>query len=107
MICVLGIIFLPNHVLYFFASCSFTYSRFWKPAAPTTYEAVVPATVSPRRCVPDCVPRPDYADSGKPPEPRADIDIKDKVTIEAMRCAGQLARVVLEHGQTLCKVRTW
>jgi methionyl aminopeptidase len=55
-----------------------------------TSTAIAPAAVSPRRPVPDSIPRPEYVD--KPaPAPFTGSEVKDADTIERMRVACRLA----------------
>src|SRR5687767_12381448 len=51
---------------------------------------VAPGTVSPRRPVPDGIPRPEYVD-GPEPARFTGSEVKDAETIEKMRVAGRLA----------------
>jgi methionyl aminopeptidase len=51
---------------------------------------VVPGTVSPRRPVPDGIPRPEYVDRPAP-APYTGPEVKDAETIAKMRVAGRLA----------------
>jgi methionyl aminopeptidase len=51
---------------------------------------IAPATVSPRRPVPDRIPRPEYVDRPAP-ERFTGSEVKDAGTIERMRAAGRLA----------------
>ncbi len=59
-----------------------------------------PGRISPRLSVPENIPRPNYARSGRPrgPTPKFpwDIEIKSAEDIEHMRVAGRLAREVLD-----------
>lgn len=73
------------------------------PANPERQQAVRPGVVSPKRPVPAEIPRPDYADSGRPKAGRQQPLIKDAETIERMRVACQAARRVLN--KTLAAVR--
>ncbi len=52
--------------------------------------AVAPATISPRRSVPDHIVRPEYVDAPAP-QPFTGSEVKDAETIEKMRVAGRLA----------------
>ena len=55
-----------------------------------TSTAIAPAAISPRRPVPDSIPRPEYVD--KPaPAPFTGSEVKDSDTIERMRIAGRIA----------------
>lgn len=60
--------------------------------------------VSPQRSVPDSVPKPDYAISGYPGEPRTDIEIKTPEQIEALRASCSLARHILTTAGKAVKV---
>lgn len=68
-----------------------------RPAPPSGFRPVRPGTVSPRRTVPAHIPRPDYADSGKPLGSRTRHLIKDADQIARMRRACQAARRVLDR----------
>jgi methionyl aminopeptidase len=57
---------------------------------------VVPGTISPRRPVPDHIPRPEYV--GRPaPERFTGSEVKDADTIERMRIAGRIAAQALQE----------
>jgi methionyl aminopeptidase len=57
---------------------------------------VVPGTISPRRPVPEHIPRPEYV--GKPaPERFTGSEVKDADTIERMRIAGRIAAQALQE----------
>jgi methionyl aminopeptidase len=56
-----------------------------------TSTAIAPAAISPRRPVPDSIPRPEYVDEPAP-APFTGSEVKDAETIERMRVAGRLAR---------------
>ena len=56
---------------------------------------VVPGVVSPKRLVPDNVPRPDYAETGRPGQITYP-DVKDAERIERMRRSCRLAALVME-----------
>ncbi len=56
------------------------------PLAP----ALAPATISPRRAVPDSIARPEYVDRPRP-APFTGSEVKDEETIAKMRVAGALA----------------
>lgn len=51
---------------------------------------VAPATISPRRAVPDAIARPEYVDRPAP-TPFTGSEVKDAATIARMRVAGRLA----------------
>ena len=51
---------------------------------------IAPATISPRRAVPDSIPRPEYVDRPAP-TPFTGSEVKDADTIERMRAACRLA----------------
>ncbi len=64
--------------------------------APKGLVPVKPGVVSPRRPVPDHIPRPDYATLGKPQGSRHTNLIKDAGQLARMRVACRAARQVLE-----------
>ena len=66
------------------------------PPVAVGEKIVRPGTVSPRRTVPAAIPRPDYADSGRPAGSRTRGVIKDADQIARMRRACHAARQVLE-----------
>jgi methionyl aminopeptidase len=57
--------------------------------------AIAPATISPRRPVPEHIPRPEYVDQPSP-ESYDGPEVKDAETIERMRVAGRLAAQALQ-----------
>ena len=57
--------------------------------------AIAPATISPRRPVPEHIPRPEYVDKARP-APYDGPEVKDAETIERMRIAGRLAAQALQ-----------
>lgn len=63
-------------------------------AMPT--KTVKPFPQTPRRTVPAHIPRPDYADSGRPRAPRSRSVVKTPEQIERMRAACRAARKVLD-----------
>src|SRR5215216_2346539 len=52
--------------------------------------AIAPAAISPRRAVPDSIPRPEYVDRASPAS-YTGSEVKDAETIERMRAACRLA----------------
>jgi methionyl aminopeptidase len=58
---------------------------------------VRPGLISPRRSVPAHIPRPDYAETGRPVRSGEMADIKTPEVIERMRRAGKAAAQVLEE----------
>src|SRR3954466_8463051 len=52
--------------------------------------AIAPAAISPRRAVPDSIPRPEYVDQTSP-APYTGSEVKDAETIERIRAACRLA----------------
>lgn len=60
------------------------------------YSVVMPATVSPRRHVPDDIQKPEYAESGIPGMPSIYPILADSLDVERMKAAGALARKVLD-----------
>jgi methionyl aminopeptidase len=67
----------------------------FKRCHKTSEERIRPGTLSPRRSVPEHIPRPDYAESGVPrrwDEPR----VKSADVIERMRRAGRVAAEILQ-----------
>jgi methionyl aminopeptidase len=52
--------------------------------------AIAPAAISPRRAVPDSIPRPEYVDQTSP-APYTGSEVKDAATIERIRAACRLA----------------
>jgi methionyl aminopeptidase len=59
-------------------------------------DRVRPGVISPKRSVPSHIPRPDYADTGKPQQPRSREVVKSAEQIARMRLACRAARQVLE-----------
>jgi methionyl aminopeptidase len=57
--------------------------------------AIAPAAISPRRPVPEHIPRPEYVDQHEP-TPYDGPEVKDAETIERMRVAGRLAAQALQ-----------
>ena len=57
--------------------------------------AIAPATISPRRPVPEHITRPEYVDKERP-TPYDGPEVKDAETIERMRVAGRLAAQALQ-----------
>jgi methionyl aminopeptidase len=57
--------------------------------------AIAPATISPRRPVPEHIARPEYVDQPSP-APYEGPEVKDAETIERMRVAGRLAAQALQ-----------
>src|SRR6476620_3623907 len=55
-----------------------------------TSTAIAPAAISPRRSVPDSIPRPEYVDRPAP-APFTGSEVKDAETIETLRAACRLA----------------
>ena len=55
-----------------------------------TSTAIAPAAISPRRPVPDSIPRPEYVDRSAP-APFTGSEVKDAETIEKIRAASRLA----------------
>jgi methionyl aminopeptidase len=68
------------------------------PWSETTLDGVnpiAPATISPRRTVPDHIARPEYVDK-EAPTPFTGSEVKDDETIARMRVAGRLAAQALQ-----------
>lgn len=63
-----------------------------------------PGKVSPRRPVPDNIPRPPYVKSRRPPGIASGPEVHDEKGIECMRASGRLAAHVLEYAGALVKV---
>ena len=66
------------------------------PAAAAAARRVKPGRLSPRRTVPPHIPRPDYADTGRPARSRAGARPRTPDEIERMRRAGRAAAEVLQ-----------
>lgn len=64
----------------------------------------MPGKVSPRRPVPNHIPRPPYVNSRKAPGIASGSEVHDEKGIECMRASGKLAAQVLEYAGTLVKV---
>ncbi|XP_043712571.1 methionine aminopeptidase 1D, chloroplastic/mitochondrial isoform X3 [Telopea speciosissima] len=62
-----------------------------------------PGKISPRRPVPDHIPRPPYVNSRQPPGISSGSEVHDEKGIECMRASGRLAAQVLEYAGTLVK----
>ncbi|XP_052205662.1 methionine aminopeptidase 1D, chloroplastic/mitochondrial [Diospyros lotus] len=62
-----------------------------------------PGKISPRRPVPDHIPRPPYVKSRKPPGIASGPEVNDQKGIDCMRASGKLAAQVLEYAGTLVK----
>jgi methionyl aminopeptidase len=73
------------------------------PEPASSRPPVVAGTLSPKRSVPEDIPRPDYAERGRPLEPRPKNLVKTPEQIERMRVACAAARRVLET--TIAAVR--
>jgi methionyl aminopeptidase len=67
-----------------------------KLGANAPRHGVRPGTISPRRSVPAHIPRPDYAETGRPTRSGEMADIKTPDVIARMRRAGKAAAQVLE-----------
>lgn len=65
---------------------------------------LMPGKVSPRRPVPDHIPRPPYVNSRQPAGIASGPEVHDERGIECMRASGRLAAQVLEYAGTLVKV---
>jgi methionyl aminopeptidase len=74
------------------------------PAHAATRKPLRPGKVGPRRAVPPHIPRPDYADAGKPSQATGS-EIKSPEQIERMRRACRAAALVLR--KTAEAVREW
>ncbi len=70
----------------------------------TKRKRLKPGKVSPRRPVPDHIPRPPYVKSKQPPGIASGSEVHDEKGIECMRASGRLAAQVLEYAGTLVKV---
>jgi methionyl aminopeptidase len=68
-----------------------------QPPPPAGFAPVRPGALSPWRSVPERIPRPDYASSGKPAGPRHKGVIKGPEQIARMRRACRAAREVLDE----------
>jgi methionyl aminopeptidase len=66
-----------------------------------------PGKLSPRRPVPDHIPRPPYVNSRQPPGIASGAEVHDENGIECMRSSGKLAAQVLQYAGTLVKVKLW
>ncbi|KAH8508487.1 hypothetical protein H0E87_010559 [Populus deltoides] len=62
-----------------------------------------PGKLSPRRPVPDHIPRPPYVNSRQPPGIASGAEVHDENGIECMRSSGKLAAQVLQYAGTLVK----
>lgn len=88
----------------------FEFFKFWKDQKPKTnisdlpYAIVTPATVSPRRVLPEHIQKPEYADTGIPGMPSLFPILADHLDVERMRAAGQMARKVLDLAAKEVKV---
>ena len=63
-----------------------------------------PGKLSPRRPVPDHIPKPPYVASKKAPGIASGPEVHDEKGIECMRASGKLAAQVLQYAGTLVKV---
>jgi len=66
-----------------------------------------PGKLSPRRPVPDHIPRPPYVNSRQSPGIASGAEVHDENGIECMRFSGKLAAQVLQYAGTLVKVKLW
>jgi methionyl aminopeptidase len=67
-----------------------------KKGADTHRRGIRPGVISPMRSVPVHIPRPDYAETGRPSRPGEMADVKSPDVIARMRRAGKAAAQVLE-----------
>ena len=67
-----------------------------QPKAVAGFHQVRPHALSPRRTVPPHIIRPDYAESGRPPGPRARTSVRTPEQVERLRHACSAARKALE-----------
>jgi len=67
-----------------------------KKGADSQRQGIRPGVISPRRSVPIHIPRPDYAETGRPSRSGEMSDVKSEEVIARMRRAGKAAAKVLE-----------